>query len=74
MASLVLNDGLGDLRELGEEEEDTDSGTSTGDGEVDILHVGKAVGVLTSKEELGSDQGSNERGDTVPRLAELETS
>jgi hypothetical protein len=74
MASLVLNDGLGDLRELGEEEEDTDSGTSTGDSEVDILDVGEAVGVITSKEELGSDQGSNERGDTVPRLAELETS
>lgn len=73
MASLVLNDGLGDLRELGEEEENSDSGTSAGDSQVDILDVGEAVGVVTSEEELGSDQGSNERGDTVPRLAELET-
>jgi hypothetical protein len=60
MASLVLNDGLGDLRELGEEEENTDEGTSTGDSEVDILDVGEAVGVVTSEEELGGDQGSNE--------------
>jgi len=74
VSSLILNDSLRDLRKLGEEEENTDSGTSTGDSEVDELDVGKAVLVLASEEELGGDQGSNERGDTVPRLTELETS
>jgi hypothetical protein len=74
VSSLILNDSLGDLRELGEEEQNTNSGTSTGDSEVDELDVGKAVLVLAREEELGGDQGSDERGDTVPRLTELETS
>lgn len=75
VASLViLENSLADLRELGEEEENTDGGTSTGDSEVDILDVGEVVLVLAGEEELGGDEGTDEGSDTVPGLAELETS
>lgn len=75
VASLViLKNSLADLGKLGEEEEDTDGGASTGDSEVDILDVGEVVLVLAGEEELGGDEGTDEGSDTVPRLAELETS
>jgi len=74
VSSLILDDSLGDLRKLGKEEENTNSSTSTGDSEVDKLDVGKAVLVLAGEEELGGNQGTDERGNTVPRLAELKTS
>lgn len=74
VSSLILDDSFGDLGELGEEEENSNSGTSAGDSEVDKLDVGKAVLVRAREEELGGDQGADERSNTVPRLAELQTS
>jgi hypothetical protein len=38
------------------------------------LNIDQVVGILASEKELGSDQWADEGGDTVPRLAELETS
>jgi hypothetical protein len=64
---------LSNLRKLGEDEQDGDSDTEHGNTEVDELHVGKVVGVLAGEESLGSDEGTDERSDTVPGLAELET-
>lgn len=64
---------LGDLRELGNSEENADGDTGTSNGKVDELHVGEAVRVGPAEEELGGDEGADEGSDTVPRLAELET-
>lgn len=64
---------LSDLRKLSEDEDDGDSDTEAGNSEVNELHVGEVVRVLTGEESLGSDEGTDERSDTVPGLAELET-
>lgn len=64
---------FGDLGELGKKEEHGDGSTSTGDGEVDKLHVGEGVLVGAGEEELGGDKGADEGSNTVPGLAELET-
>lgn len=74
----VLNGGvvqhlLRDLRELGDEKQHSDGDTSTGDGQVDELHIDEVMGVLAGEEELGGDQGTDERCNTVPGLAELQT-
>lgn len=65
---------LGHLRQFGEEEHDANGGTGAGDGEVDILHVGEVVGVGAGEEGMGGNEWSNEGSDTVPSLAELQTS
>jgi len=64
---------LSNLRELGEDEQDGNSDTEAGNTEVDELDVGKVVSVLAGEESLGSDEGTDERSNTVPGLAELET-
>lgn len=47
---------LGDLRELGEEEEDADGGAQAGDGEVDELNVGQVVLVGAGEEGLAGNE------------------
>lgn len=73
----LLVDGTGsgfcNFRKLAEDVENSDSNTGAGNGEVDVLYIGQAVLILAREEELGSDEGANEGGDTVPRLAELQT-
>lgn len=64
---------LSNLRELGEDEQDGNSNTETGNTEVDELNVGEVVSVLAGEESLGSNEGTNEGSNTVPGLAELET-
>ena len=54
------------LGELGEDEEEGDDDSHGGDGEVNVLHIDEVVGVGTGEEELGGDQRSDERGDSVP--------
>lgn len=69
----LVKDRLAHLREPGAEEQDSDGGTGAGDREVDVLDVGQVVLVASGEEELGGDEGSDETGDTVPRLTELES-
>jgi hypothetical protein len=64
---------LSNLRELGEDEQDGNRDTEAGNTKVDELDVGKVVSVLAGEESLGSDEGTDERSNTVPGLAELET-
>ena len=54
-----------DLGELGEEEGEGDHDTETGNSHVDVLDRGEIVLVFTTEEELGSDQRTRERCDTV---------
>ena len=70
----ILDSSFRDLRHLADREKNRDGHTSTGDSQVDELDVGQVIGVLSGEEELGSDQWSNERCNSVPRLAELQTS
>ena len=70
----ALEVGLGDLRKLAQSEEDRNGDTSAGDTEVDVLNVGEVVLVLTGEEGVGSNERSDEGSNTVPGLAELETS
>lgn len=65
---------LGDFGELAEEEEYRNGNTSARDCEVDELHVGERVDIVSGEESLGCDEGTNERRDAVPRLTELKTS
>ena len=67
-ASLLL-----DLWKFGEEEKDCDSGTGAGDGQVNILHAVKIFATVLGEKGLGGDEGSDEGGDTVPGLAELQS-
>lgn len=62
---LGLKSLLRDLGKLGEEEGEGDDDTETGYGHVDKLNGGKILGVFTAEEELGSDEGTGERSDTV---------
>jgi len=55
-----LSSGLSDLRQLGEEEHDTDSDTQKSDSQVDILNSLERVGVRAREEVLGCNQRSNE--------------
>lgn len=64
---------LSDLRKLGEDEQDGNSDTEASNTEVDELDVGEVVSVLAREESLGSDERTDEGGNTVPGLAELET-
>jgi hypothetical protein len=65
---------LSDLGQLGEEEHDAHSDSQKCDGQVDILNSLKGVCVCAREEVLRSDERTNERGNTVPGLAELQTS
>ena len=69
-----LGSRLSNLRQLGEEEHDTDSDTQKSDSQVDILDSLEGVGVLAREEVLGGDKRANEGGNAVPGLAELQTS
>lgn len=69
----LLKVGLGNLREVDEVKGDDEEGCPGCDGEVDVLDVGEVVAVAGSEEELGGDEGTDERGETVPRLRELES-
>jgi hypothetical protein len=69
----VLEVVAGDFGELGEEEENCDGGTEAGDGEVDVLDGGELDRVGVLEESVGSDGGSDEGGETVERLGEVET-
>lgn len=78
ISSEVLDSGgvehlLRDFWQLGNEEQDGDGNTGTGNGEVDELDIDQVVGVLAGEEELGCDQGADEGCNTIPRLAELES-
>jgi hypothetical protein len=68
----VLEVVAGDLGELGEEEEDGNGGTEAGDGEVDVLDRGELDRVGVLEEGVGGDGGSDEGGETVERLGEVE--
>jgi hypothetical protein len=52
--------------QFGNEEQDGNGNTGTGNSEVDELDIDQVVGVLAREEELGCDQGTNEGGDTIP--------
>lgn len=67
-----LDDLFRDLGQLGEEEEHRHRGARARDGEVDVLHRGQVLRPLAREEGLGGDQGPDEGGDAVPRLAELQ--
>jgi len=64
---------LSNLGKLSEDEQDGNGNTEAGNPKVDKLDVGKIVGVLAGEESLGGDEGTDERSNTVPGLAELET-
>jgi len=65
---------LGNFRELAKHKQNSDSNTCTGHCKVDKLDIGEVISVLAGKEELRGNEGTDERSDAVPRLAELETS
>lgn len=73
-AATLHTRALGDLGKLGEEEEDGDGDTEAGDSQVDVLDVGEVVLVGTAEEGLGGDERADEGSNTVPGLAELQTS
>jgi len=66
--------GLGDLRELGEEEQNANGNAQKSHSQVDILNSLERVGVCAREEVLRGDEGTDEGSDTVPGLAELQTS
>lgn len=51
---------LGDFGELAEEEEHRNGNASARDCEVDELHVGERVDIVSGEESLGCDEGTNE--------------
>jgi len=55
-----LGSGLSDLRQLGEEEHDTDGNTKESDSQVDILNSLERVGVRAREEVLAGNKRSNE--------------
>lgn len=61
------------FRQLREDEQDSDSDAKTCDRQVYVLDVGEIVSVGSSEEELRGDEGADERGYSVPGLAELKT-
>ncbi len=62
---------LRDLGKLGNQEEDGNRNTGTGNGEVDELDVDQVVGVLATEEELGGNQRTNKARYTIPALTKL---
>jgi hypothetical protein len=52
--------------EFSEDKENSDSNTETCDGKVDILNIGKVVGVRPRKEELGGDEWADKGGNSIP--------
>jgi len=54
------------FRKLGAEEEHSDCNSKTCNCKVDILDSGQVLSVLAAEEEFAGNQGTDERGDSVP--------
>ena len=65
---------FGHLWKLGNKEQNGNGNTSASNCEVNELNIDQVISILAREEELGGDQGADERSNTVPRLAELKTS
>lgn len=69
---VLLDASLGDLGQLGEEEQDREGRAEAGDSEVGVLHGLERVRIGAGEEGLAGDQGTDEGADTVGRLGEVE--